>query len=439
MHQLIPLQADIDNAFVQSDLVEHVYIKPIPGRPLPSGKCYKLNCALYGLKQAGRNWNSKCSSYFVNELGFVQLRSDLCVYILVESNKVVGVIALYVDDIILGFDTEDRKQWFVTNICSKFSTKIIGIPKNVIGLSLTWEPIPGKLYYKSVKLVNIKSVKVLDKRFNQLKKRPVTLPFNISMHLSKDQCPNEVDRLRDEYKLMQSDYRTIVGTCIWLQGTTRPDIMPILLVLTKFASNPGFEHYAAALWLVRYLIGTINMGLCYSLDGPNEFTGFVDADHASHESRYSIYCFIFMYAGGPIFWKNGFEERYSLSTAESEIRAVFGLRECIKHLLYMKNVFRSLLTSNAVDNPIIAMANLPIRVFEDNAAAIRFGINPSSQSTMKYFELDILWINDAIQRGEFVLVKIETKDQLADIGTKFTTSDIFFYLRGILMVLVSTQ
>jgi hypothetical protein len=90
-----------------------------------------------------------------------------------------------------------------------------------------------------------------------------------------------------------------------------------------------------------------------------------------------------MYAGGPIYWKNRFEEHFSLSTAESEIRAVYGLRECIKHLLYMKNVFRSLSLSNAVDNPTIAMANLPI---EDNAAAIRFGINPSSQFTMKYFD-----------------------------------------------------
>jgi hypothetical protein len=82
-HQLLPLQLDIDNAFVQSDLAETVYIQAIPGRPLPPGKCYKLNCALYGLKQAGRNWNSKCSSYFIDELGFIQLRNDLCVFIFV--------------------------------------------------------------------------------------------------------------------------------------------------------------------------------------------------------------------------------------------------------------------------------------------------------------------------------------------------------------------
>ena len=48
--------------------------------------------------------------------------------------------------------------------------------------------------------------------------------------------------------------------------------------------------------------------------------------------------------------------------------------------------------------------------------------NPSSQSTMKYFELDILWIIDSIQRGELELVKIKTKNQLADIGTNFTVS-----------------
>ena len=76
------------------------------------------------------------------------------------------------------------------------------------------------------------------------------------------------------------------------------------------------------------------------------------------------------------------------------------------------------------------MANLPIKVFEDNAAAIRYGINPSSQSTMKYFELDMLLINDSIRRGELELVKIETKNHLADIDIKFTVTEIFFYIRS---------
>jgi len=52
------------------------------------------------------------------------------------------------------------------------------------------------------------------------------------------------------------------------------------------------------------------------------------------------------------------------------------------------------------------------------------------------FELDMLWISDSIRRGELELVKIETKDQLVDIGTKFIVSGIFFYLRSILIVSV---
>ena len=103
----------------------------------------------------------------------------------------------------------------------------------------------------------------------------------------------------------------------------------------------------------------------------------------------------------------------------------------------MKNVLSSLSYTAATTSSSIAMASLPILVLEDNSAAIRYGINPSSQSTMKYFELDILWINDSIQRGEFELVKIDTKYQLADIGTKFTTSEIFLFLRDLMMVLVN--
>jgi hypothetical protein len=136
---------------------------------------------------------------------------------------------------------------------------------------------------------------------------------------------------------MQSDYRMAVGTFIWLQVTTRVDILSILLILSQFVSNPAWQHYQAALWLIKYLKGTIDLGITYSIDNDFNLTGYVDADHASHEDRRSRYCYIFMIAGGPISWKNGFETRFTLSTAESEIRAIFGLREAIKHVLYLES------------------------------------------------------------------------------------------------------
>ena len=59
------------------------------------------------------------------------------------------------------------KLIFVQNLVPKLLAYLI---INVIGLSLTWESISDKSYFKSVRLVNIKSVKVLEKRFNQVMK-----------------------------------------------------------------------------------------------------------------------------------------------------------------------------------------------------------------------------------------------------------------------------
>ena len=431
-HSLRPLQMDISNAYVQSILLEEVFLKAIPGRPLPPGKCYKLLRSLYGLPQSGRNWNSVISN-FLKDLGFVQLRDDLCVYALFENGKLVAIIALYVDDIVLGSDTEAREQWFTALLMARFKAKIIGIPANVIGLAVKWTPIVGQSYFQAVNIANIKSINILAKRFELEGSRAVKLPYNESAKLTKLSCPVGAQLECPEVKQMQTEYRTIIGTFIWLQVTTRVDITQTVLVLSQFVANPGYQHYKSALWLIRYLIGTATLGIEYNRDASADLVGYVDADHASHESRRSIYSYVFMFAGGPIFWKNGFETRFSLSTAESEIRAVFALREAIKHVLYLKKVFRSLLLDNIADKATIAMSTLPTAVYEDNMATIRFSLNPASQSTMKYLEVDILWIHDAIERKEFELLKIDTKQQLADIGTKFNTSEIFYYLRSCLM------
>jgi hypothetical protein len=114
-HMLIPIQFDISNAYVQSELQEEVYLRAIPGVPLQPGKCYRLLRSLYGLPQSGRNWNSVITAFFI-ELGFVQLREDLCVFVLFHDGKLVAVTALYVDDILLGVDTRARADWFSSAI-----------------------------------------------------------------------------------------------------------------------------------------------------------------------------------------------------------------------------------------------------------------------------------------------------------------------------------
>jgi hypothetical protein len=149
-HRLRPLQLDVNNAYVQSLIEEDVYIRAIPGVFLPEGKCYKLLCSLYGMPQAGRNWNSLISKFLLT-LGFVALREDLCVFVLFDEGILVVVIALYVDDFIAGFDTEAREKWFVDILLARFKAKVIGLPSNVLGLSVKWSPISEQNYFSSEK------------------------------------------------------------------------------------------------------------------------------------------------------------------------------------------------------------------------------------------------------------------------------------------------
>lgn len=60
-------------------------------------------------------------------------------------------------------------------------------------------------------------------------------------------------------------------------------------------------------------------------------------------------------------------------------------------------------------------------------------MNLTSQSNIKYLEVNILWIHNAIARDVFKLVSIDIEDQLADIDTKFNKSEIIYKLRGMLM------
>jgi len=431
--KFIPLQLDVNNAYVQSDLKENVYINAIPGGEiLPAGKCYKLNKSLYGLPQSGRNWNSAVSNFLI-DYGFVQLREDLCVYVLFEKNQLIVVITLYVDDFLIGCKSIKHQEAFTTKMCNTFKTKIIGLPTAIVGLKLQWEAIPNQLYFKKVHISNPKSVNVLLDKFKIKGNRVVATPYNVSLPLSKEQCPKGVQLNDHELLLMQDNYRILVGTFIWLQTTTRIDILQTVLVLSQFVANPAWEHYKAAIRLLRYLQGTIDLGIEYSIESNPMLIGYADSDHASHECRRSIYSYIFMLAGGPIAWKNGFEDRFSLSTAESEIRAVYALKEALKHLLYLKKIFKSFLKENLCDDTYLAMSELPIIIMEDNSAAINYQIKPSSKSSMKYLEIDIYWIHDSFMRNEFKLTKIESINQLADLNTKFNTSEIFFNLRNKLM------
>ena len=107
--RLIVHTMDVDTAFLNAPLEEHIWVKIPDGTNLADGDngIYKLIKSLYGLKQASRCWNNLINDYLI-ESGFQRLEADPCIYVceitvVVNGQKVIKfqIVALYVDDLII--------------------------------------------------------------------------------------------------------------------------------------------------------------------------------------------------------------------------------------------------------------------------------------------------------------------------------------------------
>jgi hypothetical protein len=58
-------------------------------------------------------------------------------------------------------------------------------------------------------------------------------------------------------------YRQIIGSTIYLLNCTRPNISYAVGQLARFMAAPGESHYRLSKQLLRYLNGTLKIGITY--------------------------------------------------------------------------------------------------------------------------------------------------------------------------------
>ena len=107
----------------------------------PNGE--KLVCllkkAVYGLKQAPHKWHKLINEFMESQNLLRQLLTDpgACI---IEDGDIIGIVAVYVDDIIV-FNT--RQKWmqsFKENLGKAFSIKDLGEPAWIMGMSVVRSP-----------------------------------------------------------------------------------------------------------------------------------------------------------------------------------------------------------------------------------------------------------------------------------------------------------
>ena len=139
------------------------------------------------------------------------------------------------------------------------------------------------------------------KRFGMQDCKPGDTPISKGDKFSLNQCPkNDIE----EKEMQKIPYASVVGSLMYAQVCTRPDIAYIVGMLGRYLSNPGLDHWIAAKRVMRYLQKTKHYMLTYRKSDQLEITGYSDSDFAGcQDSRRSTSGYVYLLAGGAIFGK----------------------------------------------------------------------------------------------------------------------------------------
>jgi hypothetical protein len=116
-------QLDVQNAFLNGELREEVYMQPPPGYFVPAGMVCRLRRSLYGLKQAPRAWFEHFASV-VTVVGFSPSAHDPAPFVHISPHGHT-LLLLYVDDMIITGDGSEyiafvkarlRDQFLMTDL-----------------------------------------------------------------------------------------------------------------------------------------------------------------------------------------------------------------------------------------------------------------------------------------------------------------------------------
>lgn len=144
-------QLDVNNAFLNGDLHEEVYMSQPPGFHQGSSSIVcKLNKSLYGLKQAPRAWFAKLASTLTH-LGFTCAKSDNSPFIRLTPTSILYLLA-YVDDIILTGSCSKELSDLTSLLHSHFALKDLGDLNYFLGIHVTHQS-HGKLLLTQTKYI----------------------------------------------------------------------------------------------------------------------------------------------------------------------------------------------------------------------------------------------------------------------------------------------
>ena len=136
-----------------------------------------------------------------------------------------------------------------------------------------------------------------------------TTPMATNCYLNSDEKGASVD---------QSKYRGLIRSLLYLTAS-RLDVMFSVCLCARFQANPKESHFTTTKRILKYLQGTINVGLWYSSEVSLNLIRYSDSDFVGCKiDRKSTSETCHLLGSSLISWHNKKQACVALSTAEAE-------------------------------------------------------------------------------------------------------------------------
>ena len=216
---------------------------------------------------------------------------------------------IYVDDLLIASSDKSEIHKLKLILNEEFDMKDLGATRRILGIDIIRDRKAGTLKLSQARYLK----KVID-LFGMKNCKPVTTP--IPAHYKPSTVKGELPE--EEEKFVQKvPYSNAVGSLMYSMIGTRPDIAYGVSLVSRFMSKPSKDHWKTVKSLLRYLKGTVEVGLVYESKGVEEscIQGYCDSDYtADLDKRRSLTGYIFTIGGNVVSWKSNLLATVALST-----------------------------------------------------------------------------------------------------------------------------
>ena len=382
--------------------------------------CGKLLTNIYGSQDGSRMFEAELLD-FMDSIGAEALVTDRMCFRWNWNGETMRA-AVHVDDCIYNGSNDAILDEFYRRMVAWFGACVGNTRADfVLGLRVDWDLDKG-----TVKLSQRAHAEKLLKEFGY---DPATIttsktPFPGNVTISAEENGGTHRRVPTS----EFDYFKFVGFLNWLAISTRVDLAGAVGVLGRYSSKPLLQHVQLAKHVMRYVGGTMDVGLtyhgskedlqaCEGYDMTNRLLFYCDADHgACLDTGRSTSCVIGMMNGAAVIWSSRRQRVNTTSTAHSEMIA---LASGVMEIEWARDLLQEL-----------GFPQGTVRVLEDNSATLSQSSGDYKSSKSDHYRRTQFYVEDAVNQGKVWIDKCMTTDMLADLGTKQVwPSKQFVYLR----------